>query len=174
MRKSLPLVLLLVALPLQAAAAQSSGRLYRDPARTFSIRLPSGWTAEREGEVVVISSSEHTAKLAILAGRSSQIADASDEVKYNSLPELGDAVFRGWLGALRDGASRVSAGEARRTKVKGLDAMRMNVKYYRGNSPREGYGLYVVGDDSIYFITLTGDSSGLEALEDVFSTLRFE
>jgi len=174
MKKNLMLALLLVVLPLQAVGAQRSGRTYRDPARTFSIRLPSGWTAERSGELIVISSSEYTAKLTALVGRDSRFASASEEVKYRAIPEMSQVLFNPWLDVLRDGASRVSAERAFRTKVKGLDAMRMNVTYYRGSSPRKGYALYVMGGEAVYFFTLTGDEDGLEAVREVFSTIQFE
>ncbi len=161
-------------------AAQVRTRTYRDPAGAFTIKLRDGWEATRERADdswnTIISSDRHVGKLAILTIQAAPQAGASDELRSRMLVGSSQPFFEGWLNGLKGQARVEKKSIVYRTTVGGLDALRMDVTYYRGdsNAPRIGYAAYLLGRKNTFFISLTGSETGVAALERILSTIEIE
>jgi len=179
MRRLRSFVALLLILAL-TTAAQVGARTYRDPEGAFTIELPAGWGAEREqaGDSwnTVISSDKHAGKLAILSIRAAPEAGVSDELRSRMLVGSSQPFFEGWLKSLKGQARVEKTGKVYRTTVGGVEALRMDVTYYRGdeNDPRTGYAAYLFGRTNTLFISLTGSGPGVAALERLLATIKIE
>jgi hypothetical protein len=170
----------LLLLAMLGNAAQVRTRTYRDPAGAFTIKLGDGWEAARERADdswnTIISSEKHVGKLAILTIKAAPPAGTSDELKSRMLVGSSQPFFDGWLGGLKEQARVEKSSRVYRTTVGGLDAVRMDVTYYRGdrNDPRTGYAAYLLGRKNTFFISLTGSETGVAALEKILSTIEIE
>lgn len=174
------LAVAILLIPALTVAAQVSARNYRDPAGAFTIKLRSGWEAKRERADdswnTVISSDKYVGKLAILTIRAAPESGTSDELRSRMLVGASKPFFDGWLASLKEQARVERASRVYKTSVAGVDALRMDVTYYRGdgNDPRTGYAVYCFGDKNTFFISLTGNETGVAALERILSTIEIE
>ena len=165
---------------------------YTDPDDAFAIDLPEGWKAERQlnsepwiglvsstgkaSSTVISSDNYKAAKLVIFTMPQGSMKDAPADLKENYLTELGKPLFTGWLAGLKEDARVEKASKVYKTRLNAVEALRMDVTYYRGDEydPRTGYGAVLLGNYTGFYIMLSGNYDGVEALEEIFSTLRIE
>ena len=174
------LAVAILLIPALTVVAQTSAKTYRDPAGAFTIKLRRGWEAKRERADdswnTVISSDEYVGKLAILTIRAAPKSGASDDLKSRMLVGSSKPFFDGWLASLKEQARVERASRVYKTSVAGVDALRMDVTYRRGdgNDPRTGYAVYFFGDKNTFFISLTGNETGVTAMERILATIEIE
>jgi hypothetical protein len=164
--------------PVSRAAALKD---YAAPDGAFSVKLPHGWEVKREedGEsyMTVFTSGEYrAANLSILTGDTGLIKTAPTDLQDYTLTDASQGPFQGWLDGLKEQARVESSGKVYRTRVDGIDALRLDVTYYRGDGddPRKGYALFLIGQKKTFFISLTGARPGFAELEKIISTLDIE
>ena len=180
MKRSIPfLVVALLCMQTGGSAVAQSARVYTDPDGAFRLKLPSGWKAEREseegGSKTSISSDRYNGKLLILAARVPKDAKRSARLKRDLLTGMSAPYFEGWVNALKEQA-RVEAGKIYSTTMGGLDALRRDVTYYRGDSsdPRKGYAIFTLGEGTVIFLGLTGNAEGYAILDRIISGIEVE
>jgi hypothetical protein len=154
---------------------------YSDPDNTFAIKMPSGWIVEREEKdgaylTVIRPAQYRAANLSIMTIKGAPTKTDAAELKSHMLVESSKPIFQGWINALKEQARVEGTGRIYPTQFNKLDALRMDVTYYRedGDDPRQGYGIFLVGDKTAFFISLTGSQSRFKELEEIISTLRIE
>jgi hypothetical protein len=161
--------------------AAAGSRDYTDPDRAFSIKVPDGWKVEREEKdgayMTVLRSDEYrAANLSILTANVAPAKTASADLQDYTLTEAGKPFFQGWVDGLKEQAHVEGLGEVYGTRVDNFAALRLDITYYRGDGddPRKGYGLFLYGRRTTFFISLTGSRLGFAELEKIISTLNIE
>jgi hypothetical protein len=163
------------------ASGNSKWKHYRAPDGTFAIKIPDDWKLERNAQddawITLIDSNKYSAaKLVIMTAGIPPMADDPPDLKSLKLSGLAEPFFKGWVGAINEQARVEGTGNIYKTRFRNADALRMDVSYYRGDKddPRTGYGLFLFGKKSLFFITLTGNKVGVSKLESIASTLEIE
>jgi hypothetical protein len=165
----------------------SAGRKdYADPDGAFSIKIPDGWKVEREeasgahmtgAQMTVVTSEEYrAANLSIMTFKDAPPKTDPADLQDYMLTEGSEPFFRNWVDGLKEQARVEGKGNVYRTRVDNVDALRMDITYYRGDAddPRKGYALFLIGPKTTFFISLTGNRQGFEELEKIISTLDIE
>jgi hypothetical protein len=161
---------------------------YDDPGGAFSVKMPCGWKAAREelkaarkeldgANMTVITSDEYrAANLSILTKNEARGQPRSADLQEFALTEASRPFFQGWINGLKEQARVEGLGEVYRTRFANLDARRLDITYYRGDGddPRKGYGLFLIGRETIFFISLTAARPVFGELEKIISTLEIE
>jgi hypothetical protein len=154
---------------------------YTDPDRAFSIKIPDGWKVKREENdgsyMTVFSSDEYrAANLSIMTINGAPAKTDSADLQQYRLTEAGKPFFQGWIDGLKEQARVEGMGDVYRTRVDTFDALRLDIIYYRGDKddPRKGYGLFLIGNKTTFFISLTGNLPGFGELGKIISTLDIE
>ena len=165
---------------------------YKDPDGAFSISIREGWKVERNKHeeqwvallsidkhawATLISSDKHNAaRLLILSFKQPPMNSYPDELKARMLAGIGEPIFKGWIGSLREQTQVKQVNKVYKTMLAAKDAFRQDVTYYRGDQydPRKGYGIFLMGNHTALFITLTGNDEGVKALESMLSSLQVE
>ncbi|MFL6332462.1 MAG: hypothetical protein ACJ754_03875 [Pyrinomonadaceae bacterium] len=157
-------------------------RVYRAPGGAFTLNLPEGWRVEREpkdgADMTVIRPAEgRAANLSILTGKAAP-AEEEDSAEFRSymLSESSYPFFLGWIEELKEQARVEDEGQPAPTQLDQTDALRKDVTYYRGDAddPRRGRCIYLVGEKTFFFISLTASRSRFGELEEIVNTLRVE
>lgn len=161
--------------------AGDSAQDYTDPDDAFAIKIPSGWKVEREendGAYMTIIRHEQyrAANLSIMTIKAAPPNNTPADLQPHMLSESSKPFFQGWLDGLSEQARIEGTGEVYPTVFDNVSAVRMDVTYYRGDAddPRKGYSIFLNGDKTTFFISLTGNRSRLRELEEMISTLRVE
>lgn len=159
---------------------------YADPGGAFSIEIPGGWKVERQeargahmngAHMTVVTSEEYcAANLSIMTLKDAPAKTDSADLQDYTLTEGSKLFFRSWVDGLKEQARVEGAGKVYRTRVDNVNALRMDITYYRGDAddPHKGYGLFLIGSKTTFFISLIGNRQGFEELEKVISTLNVE
>lgn len=154
---------------------------YSDPDGAFAIKIPDGWRVEREEKdgayMTVIRPERHgAANLSIMTIKTAPAGAAPAGLRSHMLLEGSKPFFQGWLNGLREQARVEGTGEIKPTRLDKFDAVFMEVTYYRGDAddPREGYCVFLSGEKTTFFISLTGSRPRFEELKEIISTLRIE
>jgi len=164
------------AAPVNSAVASS--RIYSAPDNAFTIKLPSDWNVKRDqtdlGYLTVIQ--HRAANITILTANNSLPEFDTAEQKSHLLVESGKPFFEGWIGSLEKQARIEGTGKIYPTRFVGLEALRTDVIYYRGDAddPRLGYSVFLFGDKTSFFISVTGSRARFKNLESIISTIRIE
>lgn len=161
--------------------AETKPKDYLDPDGDFSIKIPDGWAVEREEKdgaymTVIRPTRQLSANISILAIKAAPPRTGSAELQSHTLAESSQPFFRGWFNGLVEQASVEDRSDVYPTRFANLDALRLDVTYHRDDAddPRRGYAVYLVGDRTTCFITLTAGRSQLKELEEILSTIRIE
>lgn len=154
---------------------------YTDPDDAFTIKIPGGWKVEREendGAYMTIIRHEQyrAANLSIMTIKAAPPKNTPVDLQPHMLSESSKPFFQGWINGLSEQARIEGTGEVYPTVFDNVSAVRMDVTYYRGDAddPREGYSIFLNGDKTTFFISLTASRSRLRELEEMISTLRVE
>lgn len=171
-----------------AAASNVAGRRsaaeskdYRDPNGDLSIKIPDGWTVMREEldgahMTVIRPEQQSAANLSIMTIKAAPLRTDSAELQSHMLVESSRPFFRGWVDALVKQARVEDRSDVYPTRFANLNALRLDVTYYRDDAedPRRGYGIYLIGERTTFFLTLTAGRSQFKELEEILSTVRIE
>lgn len=116
------------------------------------------------------------ANLSIMTVKGAPAKADSAELQSHMLVEGSKPFFQGWLNGLKEQARVEGTGDIYPTRWGNFNALRMDVTYYRGDAddPRQGYCIFLNGDKTIFFISVTGSRSRFKELEEVISTIRIE
>jgi len=167
-----------VSAPVNSAAVSS--RDYRAPDNTFAIKIPDGWRLERdekdEAVMTVIRSDQYRAANLSIMTINGALPKTAAELRSHMLVEGSKPFFQGWIDGLKDQARVEGTGNIYPTRFASFDALRMDITYYRNDAddPREGYSVFLTGDRTTVFISLTGSRSRIRELEKIISTMRIE
>jgi hypothetical protein len=159
-------------------SASASLRTYSAPDNAFTIKLPSDWKLQRDetdfGYLTVIQN--HAANISILTANNRLPEFETAEKKSHLLVESSKPFFEGWIGGLEKQARIEGTGKIYSTQFRSLEALRTDVTYYRDDAddPRLGYSLFLLGNQSMFFISVTGSRSRFKDLENIISTIRIE
>lgn len=166
----------------EATGNRSAGsKDYADPDGAFSVKLPPSWEVKREENdgsyMTVFTSGEYrAANLSIMTVNAAPAETNPADLQDHMLVEASQPFFQGWINGLKEQARVEGLGNVYRTRVDGVDAVRLDVTYYRGDGddPRQGYALFLIGKKTTFFISLTGARPGFGELEKIISTLDIE
>jgi hypothetical protein len=116
------------------------------------------------------------ANLSIMTIKGGAEKTASAELKSHRLVEGSKPYFQGWINGLKEQARVEGTGNIYPVRFANFEALRMDVTYYKGdaNDPRQGYSVFLFGDKTTFFISLTGSQSRFKELEAIISTIRVE
>jgi hypothetical protein len=161
--------------------AGGGAKNYSDPDDAFTIEIPPGWKVEREEKdgayMTIIRPEQYSAaNLSIMTINVAQPKNTSADLQSYMLSESSRPFFQGWINGLKEQARVEGTGEIYPTEFANVSAMRMDVTYYRNDAddPREGYSLFLNGDKTTFFISLTGSRARFNELKEIISTLRIE
>jgi hypothetical protein len=159
----------------------ASSRDYLAPDRAFVIKIPGDWKLERDEKDGAFMTSirpagEHAANLSIMTINGALTKPDSAGLKSHMLVETSKPFFQGWMNGLKEQARVEGTGQIYPTRFADFDALRMDVTYYRDDpdDPRRGYCVFLLGDKTTFFISLTGSKSRFKELEKIISTIRLE
>ena len=165
----------------QENPGSASPRDYIAPDNAFAIKVPGGWKLERDEKDGAFMTSirparDHAADLSIMTINGSLTKPASAELKPHMLVEASKPFFQGWMNGLKEQARVEGTGQVYPTQFADFDALRMDVTYYRDDpdDPRRGYCVFLLGNKTTFFISLTGSKSRFKELEKIISTIRLE
>jgi hypothetical protein len=158
-----------------------SSKLYTAPDNAFAINIPAEWQVEREENdgaymTMIRPAEQRAANLSIMTIDAAPAETDSAELQSYTLTEAGEPFFRGWVEGLREQARVEGEGDVRPTRFANTSALRMDVTYYRGDAddPRRGRAIFLIGEDTTFFVSLTASSQLFGELEEIVSTLRIE
>ncbi|MCA1565914.1 MAG: hypothetical protein LC803_09805 [Acidobacteria bacterium] len=167
--------------PSNSGSASSSSKDYNSPDNAFALKIPSGWKLDREEAdgaymTVIRPAQSRAANLSIMTVTGGAAKTASAELNSRMLVEGSKPFFQGWISGLKEQARVEGTGDIYPTRFADLDALRMDVTYYRDDAedPRQGYSVFLIGDKTTFFISLTGSQSRFRELEEIISTIRIE
>lgn len=155
-------------------------REYRDPDRHFILQIPTSWTVERKvdstGWMTIARSENPVAKLIVLANPLPSLEGEPADLRDWQLVETARPVFSGWIEALKSQSKgRVEIlRRAYRVKVRGMDAMRLDVRYFLGDAhdPRQAQALFLFSRRSSFFVVSSAERAGLAARDKVLASWR--
>jgi hypothetical protein len=161
--------------------SRAGSRLYTDPDGAFALNLAADWQVERaEAQggymTTVRPPQEGAANLSILTIKAAPPKTDDPELQAFTLSDSSGPFFQGWVDGLREQA-RVEGGSVfLPTRLDDVSGLRTDVTYYRGdaNDPRRGRAIYLIGDHTTFFVSLTASSQRFGELEEIVSTLRIE
>jgi len=151
-------------------------REHRDPDRRFTLQLPAGWTVERKvdanGWLTVARSENPVAKLIILANPLPSLEGEPADLRDRQLGEMARTVFPGWIKSLEDQGRVEILRRAYRVKVRGMDALRLDVRYFLGDAhdPRQAQALFLFSRRSSFFLVSSAERAGLAAEDKVLAS----
>jgi hypothetical protein len=161
--------------------AETEPKDYLDTDGDFSIKVPDGWAVEREEKdgaymTVIRPTRQRPANISILTIKAARARTDPAELQSRTLVESSQPFFRGWFDGLAEQARVEDRSDVYPTRFANLNALRLDVTYYRDDAddPRRGYAVYLIGDRTTCFITLTAGRSQLKELEEILSTIRIE
>jgi hypothetical protein len=160
----------------EGAAHPAATREYRDPDRRFMLQLPAGWTVERKvdanGWLTFAQSKNPVAKLIVLANPLPSLEGEPADLRDRQLVEMARAVFPGWIKSLEDQGRVEILRRAHRVKVRGMDAMRLDVLYFLGDAhdPRQAQALFLFSRRSSFFLVSSAERAGHAAGEKVLAS----
>ncbi|MFL6286660.1 MAG: hypothetical protein ACJ74Q_26275 [Pyrinomonadaceae bacterium] len=169
--------------PSNAAGRRAGTELndYYDTDGDFSIKLPDGCAVEREEQdgaymTVIRPARQRPANISILTIKAVLPKTDSADLQSHMLVDSSEPFFRGWFNGLVEQARVEDRSDVYPTQFANLNAMRLDVTYYRDDDddPRRGYAVYLIGDKTACFITLTAGRSQFKELEEILSTIRIE
>ncbi|MGA9993896.1 MAG: hypothetical protein WBP93_00715 [Pyrinomonadaceae bacterium] len=154
---------------------------YSAPDYAFAIKIPGGWKLEREETdgafmTVIRPDPSRAANLSIMTINVALTKTPSAELKSHILIETSKPFFQGWINGLKEEARVEGTGNIYPTRFANFDALRMDVTYYRDDADdlRQGYSLFLIGDKTTFFISLTASKPQFKELEKIISTIRLE
>jgi hypothetical protein len=160
----------------ERAVLPSAIREYRDPDRRFTLQLPAGWTVERKidanGWFTVTRSESPIAKLIILANPLPSLEGEPADLKDRQLVEMARPVFSGWIEALKNQGRVEILRRAYRVKMRGIDALRLDVLYFLGDAhdPRQAQAIFLFSRRSSFFLVSSAERAGLEAGDKILAS----
>jgi len=161
--------------------AGAGSKLYTDPDDAFAVSVPADWLVEREEQdgahmTVIRPAQQSAANLSIMTIKGAPPEMDSEEMRSSMLSHSSEVVFRGWLEGLKEQARVEGSGDVIPTRLDNVSALRTDVTYYRGDAddPRRGRAIYLIGDNTTFFVSLTASSRLFSELEEIVSTLRIE
>jgi hypothetical protein len=157
-------------------------KVYRDPDGDFAVNIPEDWRVEREEKkngaymTTIRPDPNRAANLSILTDKAAPTETDSAELRSFMLTEGSKPFFRGWVEGLREQARVEGRGVVEPTRLDDTNALRMDITYYRNDAddPRQGRGIYLIGDKTTFFISMTANRSRFGELEEIVNTLRVE
>lgn len=160
----------------ERVAPPEATREYHDPDRRFTLQLPAGWTVERKvdanGWLTFAQSENPVAKLIILANPIPSLEGEPADLRDRQLVELARPIFTGWIESLKDQGRVEILRRAYRVKVRGMDAMRLDVRYFRGDArdPRQAQALFLFSRRSSFFLVASAERAGRAVGDQVLAS----
>jgi hypothetical protein len=154
---------------------------YVDPNNDFAVKIPAGWKVKRDEEdgaymTVITPEPPRAAHISIMTIQAAPAKTAPPDLRARMLVESSAPYFKAWMDGLREQARVEVTRDIHRTRFDKFDALRMDVTYHKGDAddPRRARTIFLLGNKTTFFISVTGSQSLFNEPEEIISTIRIE